>query len=114
MKRREFLAFLSSGAAASVPFAALAQQAAMPVIGFLHSASLEPNAKRLAGFRKGLQQAGFIEGQNVTIEFRWTAGQNERLLRVFARHRVIIKKMARRLGISDAEVVRRALDAFAS
>jgi putative ABC transport system substrate-binding protein len=79
MKRREFLAFLSGGAAASVPFAALAQQAVMPVIGFLHSASLEPNAKRLAGFRKGLQQAGFIEGQNVTIEFRWAAGQNEHL-----------------------------------
>jgi putative ABC transport system substrate-binding protein len=51
----------------------------MPVIGFLHSASLEPNAKRLAGFRKGLQQAGFIEGQNVAIEFRWAGGQNARL-----------------------------------
>jgi ABC-type uncharacterized transport system substrate-binding protein len=70
---------LLGGAVASLPFAARAQQASMPVIGFLHSASLEPNAKRLAGFRKGLQQAGFIEGQNVAIEFRWAGGQNARL-----------------------------------
>ena len=77
MKRRQFI--LALGAAVSATFAARAQQAAMPVIGFLHSASPEPNAKRLAGFRKGLQQAGFVEGQNVTIEFRWAAGQNARL-----------------------------------
>ena len=78
MKRREFMTFLG-GAAANVPFAALAQHAAMPVIGFLHSASLAPNAKRLASFRKGLQQGGYVEGQNVTIDFRWAAGQNDRL-----------------------------------
>jgi putative tryptophan/tyrosine transport system substrate-binding protein len=78
MKRREFIT-LVGGAAASLPFVTHAQQPAMPVIGFLHSASLEPNAKRLEGFRKGLQQAGFIEGQNVTIEYRWAAGQNARL-----------------------------------
>ena len=63
MKRREFLVFVGSIAAGSGPFAALAQRASMPVIGFLHSASREPNAPRLAGFRKGLLQAGFVEGQ---------------------------------------------------
>jgi putative ABC transport system substrate-binding protein len=77
MKRRSFFTLL--GGAVALPFTAHAQQASMPVIGFLHSASLEPNAKRLTGFRKGLRQAGFIEGQNVAIEFRWASGQNARL-----------------------------------
>src|SRR4029077_7141745 len=77
MRRRDFIACCS--AVAAWPFAARAQQASMPVIGFLHSASLEPNAKRLAGFRKGLSEAGFLEGRNVAIEFRWAAGQNARL-----------------------------------
>jgi putative ABC transport system substrate-binding protein len=78
MNRRKLIALLG-GASVAWPFAARAQQPPMPVIGFLHSASLEPNAKRLAGFRKGLREAGFIEGQNVAIEFRWAAGQNARL-----------------------------------
>jgi putative tryptophan/tyrosine transport system substrate-binding protein len=78
MKRREFIMALG-GVAASVPFAARAQQSAMPVIGFLHSASPEPNAKRLARFLKGLREAGFLDGQNVAIEYRWAAGQNARL-----------------------------------
>src|SRR5258708_2225304 len=81
MQRREFMLALGGAAAPCLlwPLAARAQQGAMPVVGFLHSATLEPNAKRLEGFRKGLQQAGFIEGQNVAIEFRWAAGQNARL-----------------------------------
>jgi len=78
MKRREFIA-LAGSAAVAWPFIARAQQPPMPVIGFLHSASLEPNAKRLEGFRRGLREAGFVEGQNVAIEFRWAAGQNARL-----------------------------------
>jgi putative ABC transport system substrate-binding protein len=78
MKRREFMALL--GGASVLPFAARAQQpAVVPVIGFLHSGSAEPNARRLAGFRKGLAEAGFIEGQNVAIEYRWAQGKDERL-----------------------------------
>ncbi|HEY2248527.1 MAG TPA: ABC transporter substrate-binding protein, partial [Bradyrhizobium sp.] len=78
MKRRAFITLL--GAAAASPFILpRPSQAAMPVIGFLHSASLEPNAKRLDAFKRGLQSAGFIEGQNVAIDYRWAGGQNAKL-----------------------------------
>src|SRR3954471_13729060 len=81
MKRRDFILALGATAAPALlaPQLVSAQQGAMPLIGFLHSASPEPNARRLAGFRKGLRDAGFIEGQNVAIEFRWASGQNARL-----------------------------------
>jgi putative ABC transport system substrate-binding protein len=81
MKRRDFILALGATAAPALlaPQLGSAQQGSMPVIGFLHSASPEPNARRLAGFRKGLHDAGFIEGQNVAIEFRWASGQNARL-----------------------------------
>jgi ABC-type uncharacterized transport system substrate-binding protein len=76
MKRREFMVAL--GGLAAMPLAARAQ-AALPVIGFLHLGAPGPNARRLAGFRKGLSEAGFVEGQNVTIEYRWAEGRNDRL-----------------------------------
>lgn len=76
MKRRDFIGAL--GGMVAMPLASRAQTA-MPVIGFLHLGSPAPNAKRLAGFRKGLSDAGFVEGQNVAIDFRWAEGQGGRL-----------------------------------
>jgi putative ABC transport system substrate-binding protein len=79
MKRRDFITLLGGGVAATWPLAARAQQAALPVIGLLHSASPEGFAPFLVAIREGLNEAGFVDGQNVKIEFRWGEGQYDRL-----------------------------------
>jgi putative ABC transport system substrate-binding protein len=78
MKRREFLTLLG-GAAAAWPIAASAQQQAISVVGYVHFGSPEPYAPMITAFRQGLQETGRIEGQNVTIEYRWAEGQLQRL-----------------------------------
>src|SRR5262249_17593938 len=78
MRRREFIALLSSGAAAW-PLGARAQQTAMPVLGFLHPASLHAAGDQLRAFHQGLKEAGFVDGQNVAIEYRWADNRTDRL-----------------------------------
>jgi putative tryptophan/tyrosine transport system substrate-binding protein len=80
MKRREFVILLGGSAAAVWPIMARAQQQpAMPIIGFLGGSSPEAAARRLRAFHHALKETGYVEGQNVEVEYRWAYGQNNRL-----------------------------------
>src|SRR5262245_14663042 len=78
MRRREFISLIG-GVAATWPLAVYAQQPGMPVVAFVRDGSPEANARYVAAFRKGLNESGYVEGQNVTVEYHWLEGQYDRL-----------------------------------
>ena len=79
VRRREFIGAVACAAAAGWPLAARAQQPTMPVVGFLNGQTAQAFAPAVASFRRGLNEAGYVEGENVAIEYRWAEGRPDRL-----------------------------------
>ena len=79
MRRRDFIKVIGGSAAAAWPLAVPAQQPALPVVAFIRDGSADGNVRNVAAFRKGLNETGYVEGQNVTVEYHWLEGQYDRL-----------------------------------
>src|SRR6266516_1838268 len=104
MTRRDFITLLG-GAAAAWPVAARAQQAAMPVIGYLAEGTPDSEPHALTAFHQGLREVGYVEGQNVQIDYRWTGEQRDLLLAVTAelvRRQVAVIYSARGSAVAQA------------
>ena len=98
LKRREFITLIG-GAAATWPLAARAQQSNLPVVGFLHSGSPQGRALRVAAFRQGLAESGYVEGQDVTIEYRWAEERYEQLAAFAAELGSVLNKDSSAVGV---------------
>ena len=98
--RRRDLITLLGGAAAAWPVAARAQQSAMPVVGFLHGASSDSTAPQLDGFLRGLKDGGFVDGENLTIEYRWAQGRPDALPAMAAD---LVRRPVTIIGASEAD-----------
>jgi putative tryptophan/tyrosine transport system substrate-binding protein len=109
VQRREFITLLG-GAAVARPLAARAQQPTLPVIGFLHNTSPDAFTERLRGFRQGLKDAGFVEGENVAIEYRWAENQIDRLPALAAE--LVRRKVAAIVAGGGAEFAAQAATAM--
>ena len=112
---RQFISLIG-GAAAAFPLAARAQQPALPVIGFVNGAATDAYPARAAAFRKGLEESGYVEGQNVTVEYHWLDGRYDLLPALMAdfvrrRHRVQIVTLAARYSIPAIYANRESVEA---